>query len=161
MATRRRKRITPAQIISGGQTGADRGGLEAALELGIGHGGWCPKGRIAEDGVIPKRYKVHETESPRYDVRTKRNVREADGTVLFTVGRPTGGDALTLRDAKFVGKPALHLDLGKLTYGDAAKQLRAWSAKEKIVVLNVAGSRESVAPGLQLVVQGILIATYR
>jgi hypothetical protein len=151
----------PAQIISGGQTGADRGGLEAAMELGIGHGGWCPKGRIAEDGVIPKRYKVHPTESPRYDVRTKRNVREADATVLFTVGRPEGGDALTLRDAKYAEKPALHLDLSKVTYGAAAKELRKWAAKQKIVVLNVAGSRESVAPGLQHVVHGILMAAFR
>jgi hypothetical protein len=74
----------PQRIISGGQTGADRGGLDAAIELGLEQGGFCPKGRLAEDGTVPERYEVRETESPDYADRMRRNAAEADGTVVFT-----------------------------------------------------------------------------
>ena len=80
----------PLKIISGGQTGADRGGLDAAMDLGIEHGGWCPKGRRAEDGRIPDRYTLEETTSTDYTVRTEKNVEWADGTVVFTFGAPQG-----------------------------------------------------------------------
>lgn len=71
------------KIISGGQTGADRGGLDAAIHCGIPHGGWCPKGRIAEDGVIPADYYLNEMASPEYLPRTKANVVDSDATVIF------------------------------------------------------------------------------
>lgn len=60
------------RVISGGQTGADRGGLDAAIDLGLPHGGFCPKGRRAEDGVIPGRYQLEETESADYTERTRK-----------------------------------------------------------------------------------------
>jgi len=49
------------QVVSGGQTGADRAGLDAAMALGIPVGGWCPRGRRAEDGPIPAIYPLTET----------------------------------------------------------------------------------------------------
>lgn len=88
------------KIISGGQTGVDRAALDAALQLGIPCGGWCPKGRKAKDGPIPDRYPLKETESGSYPVRTEMNVRDSDGTLILTWGRPTGGTALTVRLAR-------------------------------------------------------------
>ena len=79
------------KIISGGQTGADRAGLDVALDAGFPCGGWCPKGRKAEDGRIPDKYPLTETGSADYLKRTEKNVVDADGTVIFTFGMPTGG----------------------------------------------------------------------
>ncbi|MCH8274020.1 MAG: putative molybdenum carrier protein [Armatimonadetes bacterium] len=149
--------VTVARIISGGQTGADRGGLDAAIELGVPHGGWCPKGRLAEDGVIPVRYQLQETESEISDVRTERNVVDADGTVLFTKGPPTGGSAYTVEVAQARGKPLLRIDLEKTGIDEAAAMLRSWLAGQDVHVLNVAGSRESKCPGLHALVRDILV----
>ncbi len=147
------------RIISGGQTGADRGGLDAALALGIPHGGWCPKGRRAEDGTIPRTYELRPTASVAYDVRTRRNVRAADGTVLFTRGAPTGGSRLTAEFARDHGKPLLQFDLRTVEAqpAEACDRLRSWLAAHRIRTLNVAGSRESMAPGIQATVARFLI----
>jgi hypothetical protein len=136
------------RVVSGGQTGADRGGLDAAIGLGIEHGGWCPLGRRAEDGAIPERYRLRETASDDYAERTGRNVVDSDGTVVFTVGEATGGSELTLRLAREHGRPRLHVDLGKTADERAAQDLREWLASVPVAVLNVAGSRESGAPGI-------------
>ena len=77
------------KIISGGQTGADRAGLDAAMELNIPIGGWCPKGRKAEDGPIDKKYPLQETKLGDYKVKTGLNVKDSDGTIIFTLGKPT------------------------------------------------------------------------
>jgi hypothetical protein len=144
------------RIVSGGQTGADRGGLDAAIEMGIPHGGWCPKGRKAEDGMIPLHYDLVETDSGVSEVRTERNVIDSDGTVLFTFGEPTGGSALTADFAHQYGRPLLHLDLSAMASGEAATRLRAWLHFADIEVLNVAGSRESKTPGLEDTVKVII-----
>jgi hypothetical protein len=148
------------KIISGGQTGADRGGLDAAIELGIPHGGWCPRGRRAEDGAIPARYLLRETNRPGYPERTERNVLAADGTVVFTFGKPEGGSALTWKLARRHGKPRLHLDLRRRTPQEAARRLRAWIEKERLSVLNVAGSRESGARGMRELVWKIVTEAF-
>src|SRR6266571_9073801 len=80
-----------SKIVSGGQTGVDRAALDVALELGIPCGGWCPRGRRAEDGIIPERYPLIETPTTAYPQRTERNVRDSDGTLVLTVGRADGG----------------------------------------------------------------------
>src|SRR5687768_672118 len=87
------------KLISGGQTGADRAALDVALELGIDHGGWVPKGRSAEDGPLPGRYRVRETPSEDRAERTKRNVADSDATLLISHGPLTGGSELTRRSA--------------------------------------------------------------
>lgn len=145
------------KIVSGGQTGSDRGGLNAAIALDLKHGGYCPKGRRAEDGVIPPQYKLKETVSSEYPVRTAMNVIQSDGTVVFTYGTPKRGSALTLGLCKKNKKPVLHIDLLAFTDREDADLLRNWIKKENIRALNVAGSRESTCPGIQTVVERIII----
>jgi len=133
------------KIISGGQTGVDRGALDAAIGLGIPHGGWCPRGRLAEDGRIPARYELSETDSPEYWVRTEQNVSDSDATLIFCRGRPTGGTELTLRLAEQHGRPCLVLDLDQ---SPQPEDVRRWLADHRVEVLNVAGPRESQSPGI-------------
>ena len=73
------------KIISGGQTGVDRAALDFAIEHDIPYGGWCPKGRKAEDGPIGSRYLLKETPTSTYPQRTEWNVRDSDGTVIFSL----------------------------------------------------------------------------
>ncbi len=133
------------RIISGGQTGVDRAALDAALEAEFPSGGWCPKGRIAEDGPIPERYPLAESESPEYAERTERNVFDSDGTLVLTRGEPTGGTAYTIDCAEAHGRPYLLLD-----YDVAAEPTMVveWAETYEIEVLNVAGPRESTLPGV-------------
>ena len=131
------------KIISGGQTGADRAGLDAAIESNIPVGGWCPKGRKAEDGPIDEKYPLQETKSGDYRVRTEKNVKESDGTIIFTIGKPTGGTALTVKKAKSLAKPFMVIDLDDDHDFDAVK---VWLTGNKIEVLNIAGPRGSKFP---------------
>ena len=136
---------TIEKIVSGGQTGVDRAALDVALELGIPCGGWCPKGRKAEDGPIDIRYPLNETRSADYRIRTERNVRESDGTLIFTWGKPKGGTALTTRFAQKYRKPYLVVDLCEEGNPEVVKK---WGEVSKIRVLNIAGIRESERPGI-------------
>ncbi|MBC8515252.1 putative molybdenum carrier protein [bacterium] len=131
------------RIVSGGQTGVDRAALDVALESGISCGGWCPKGRKAEDGKIPDHYPLEETKSRRYTERTMLNVRESDGTLVITRGKPTGGTALTLGMARKEVKPIL-----VVRPEDDVKDSSDWILREGIQVLNIAGPRESGDPGI-------------
>lgn len=133
------------RIISGGQTGVDRAGLDAAMALGIPHGGWCPRGRRAEDGIIPSRYVLAEHSSADYAPRTVQNVLDADGTMVLCVGTPTGGTLLTCQVARQHRRPLLVVDLDQLPPPEA---VRSWLEEHKIRVLNVAGPRESQSPGI-------------
>jgi hypothetical protein len=133
------------RIVSGGQTGVDRAALDVASEVGMGRSGWCPRGRRAEDGVIPVAYPLRETPSAAYPERTAWNVRDSDGTLVITRGRPRGGTALTVSLARRAGKPALVVDLeGGTTVAETGR----WLSENRIGVLNVAGPRESEAPGI-------------
>jgi len=131
------------KIISGGQTGVDRAGLDAAMELNIPTGGWCPKGRKAEDGPIDKKYPLQETKSGDYKVRTNLNVKESDGTIIFTIGKPTGGTALTLNRSQALKKPNLVIDLDMPYNYDT---VQTWLIDNHIEVLNIAGPRGSQSP---------------
>lgn len=133
------------KIVSGGQTGVDRAALDVALELNIPCGGWCPAARRAEDGQVPAHYPLVETPSVDYRQRTDWNVRDSDGTLVLTRGRPTGGTRFTLRMAMRRRKPRLVVDLNK-EVGIAA--IKEWIAKNQISILNVAGPRESEMPGI-------------
>ena len=133
------------RVVSGGQTGVDRAALDVALELGLPAGGWCPKGRRAEDGCIPDRYPLHETPSGDYPQRTEWNVRDSDGTLILYRAPLKGGSALTRRLAARLGRPCLALDLTKGRGHDALLQ---FVVGNRIRVLNVAGPRESEAPGI-------------
>ena len=133
------------KIISGGQTGVDRAALDVALELGMPCGGWCPKGRRAEDGLIPAHYPLQETSSSDYRVRTEKNIEESDGTLILTSGPPVGGTALTLKLAKQHHKPYFVVDL---VHGGNGARVQEWGRARKIRILNVAGPREGEAPGI-------------
>lgn len=147
------------KLISGGQTGPDRAALDAAMELGLEHGGWCPLGRRAEDGRIAERYLLAQTESSSYSVRTERNVLDADATLILCRGgrKPVvdafgglhlrGGTALTRRLAERYGKPCLVVNIDQPA--SAARQVREWLVHYQPRVLNVAGPRESQSPGIQ------------
>jgi hypothetical protein len=135
----------PGKIISGGQTGVDRAALDVAIERGIPHGGWCPRGRLAEDGAIPARYQLTEHASPSYDDRTRQNVADADGTLILCLGEPRGGTKLTLDEARRRAKPCLVVSLEGVPDVAAA---RRWLAEHRIGTLNVAGPRESQSPGI-------------
>ena len=135
----------PLTVVSGGQTGVDRAALDVALELGLACGGWCPRGRRAEDGRIPGRYPLRETPSAGYPQRTEWNVRDSDGTLVVTLGRPSGGTALTVRLAERLARPLLIVDLdGDPDPASAA----AWILGRELRVVNVAGPRESDNRGL-------------
>src|SRR6187397_3130266 len=100
----------PEKIVSGGQTGADRAALDWAIVRGIPHGGWCPKGRRAEDGPIDGRYRLNETPSANYVQRTEGNARDSDATVVFSIGEIlTGASRKTVELARKQGRPVLHL----------------------------------------------------
>ena len=134
-----------SKIISGGQTGVDRATLDVALELGLPCGGWCPKGRKAEDGPIDPRYPLKETGSPNYPLRTEKNIRESDGTLVLTKGPVNGGTAFTVRLAIEYEKPHLIIDLDNKI---DPRIVREWGEKNQINTLNVAGPRESKLPGI-------------
>lgn len=141
------------RIISGGQTGVDRGALDAAMAAGVEHGGWCPLGRLAEDGPIPERYRLTETDSPEYSVRTERNVVESEATLILSRGPLSGGTQLTLRLAQRHGRPSLVVDLQR---HPSPESVRRWLIEHSVEVLNVAGPRESQNPGIQAAAQGFL-----
>lgn len=133
------------KIVSGGQTGVDRAALDVAGALGLDRGGWIPRGRRTEAGPLPPEYPLVETPSRAYRQRTAWNVRDADGTLVLTRGRPRGGTALTLEVARRLGRPFLVVDLA----GDPDPAvLAAFVGAHRIRVLNVAGPRESGAPGI-------------
>ncbi len=139
------QRRLPERIVSGGQSGVDRAALDVALELGVPCGGWCPKGRLAEDGRIPERYPLAETPSEEYPQRTEWNVRDSDATLILFRGALKGGSALTARLAQSYGRPCRTVDLD---LGPDAGAIREWVERQAVRTLNVAGPRASDSPKL-------------
>jgi hypothetical protein len=130
------------KIVSGGQTGADQAGLDWAIAHGVEHGGWCPKGRKTEVGVLAARYQLVETPSANYLERTEWNVRDSDATVIFTLSDTlTGGSKRTADFAEKLRKPWFHFKPRV-----HAKYLASFLARHKVMTLNIAGSRGSSAP---------------
>ncbi len=147
-------------IVSGGQTGADRAALDWATAHGVPHGGWCPHGRLAEDGMIDPRYQLTETPDEHYSQRTEWNVRDADGTVIFSVADElAGGSRSTAEFARQWSKPCLHLSRAA-TPDDAGARLRHFVREHGIRVLNVAGPRASNEPDVGDFVRETLSAAF-
>jgi hypothetical protein len=145
------------KLVSGGQTGADERGIDVALRHDFPHGGWCPKGRKSLEGPIPSRYLLVETPSASYLQRTEWNVRDNDGTVVFTLApEATGGSLKTIQFARKHGKPVLHLSKFGIGYSDPAHVLQKFVDEHRIETLNVAGSRESKEPGIHAWVMEVL-----
>jgi len=114
------------------------------MGLGIPVGGWCPRGRRTEDGRLTRRYPLVETPSPAYPQRTDWNVRDSDATLILSPGPLKGGTALTAQLARDRHKPLLVVDL------DTARpaEVETWLQRHRPCTLNVAGPRESQAPGI-------------
>lgn len=147
MLIKERPRPNITRIISGGQTGADRAALDWAIANGIEHGGFCPKGRIAEDGIIPAHYRLTETDVTEYWLRTQRNVAESDATVIVTLAPELrGGSRETADHAEKLGKK--HIHLSRANKFNAAVALRAFVRTFAVGVLNIGGSREGEEPGI-------------
>lgn len=141
------------KIISGGQTGADRGALDAAIVLGLERGGWAPRNWRAEDGAIPELYRVgmQQCASANYEIRTMMNVGDSDGTLVLSFGPLNGGSQRTMWTAADALKPAWHATIrrdGWLAEFDLT-QIRGWLEINRIRTLNVAGPRETKARGMQ------------
>jgi predicted Rossmann-fold nucleotide-binding protein len=141
------------RIVSGGQTGVDRAALDAAIRHGISHGGWCPKGRRAEDGTIPRHYLLRETASSNYPERTEKNVVDSDATLILNQGTLDGGSLFTWELARHYRKPRFLIDLDGVV--DSAL-IRTWIVESAVRVLNVAGPRESKRPGIYLLSAAVL-----
>ena len=133
------------KIISGGQTGVDRAALDVAIELGFEYGGFCPKGRLAEDGVILNKYNLTELSSSEYLMRTFENVQASDGTLIIHQGRVSGGTLKTKDYCQIINKPFVEVnlleDLKKIPLN-----FDTWIKENHIIIINIAGPRESAVP---------------
>ena len=131
------------KIISGAQTGVDRAALDAAMESCVDVGGWCPEGRLAEDGIIPEKYPVRELAGAGYSERTKINVLDSDGTVIIYFAYPSGGTEQTIAFCIGEKKPYVLIDAEELTVERASGKIQAFIDQYSILILNVAGPRAS------------------
>lgn len=131
------------EIISGGQTGVDRGALDAALELGATCGGWCPEGRAAEDGPIPDRYPLTELAGGGYPERTRKNVEDSDGTLILHFGPLSAGTLFTLQVCEELLRPVCLVDGNDTSPEEGAAKAREFVTGHDIRRLNVAGPRAS------------------
>lgn len=133
------------QIISGGQSGVDRAALDFALQNNISCGGWCPEGRMAEDGIIPSKYPLKETNSDEVSVRTYKNIEWADGTLIIHSTQIDQGTQTTIDDSIQLKKPYFIIDLNETINTIAFSN---WIDSNKIRILNIAGPRESNSKGI-------------
>jgi hypothetical protein len=147
------------KIISGGQTGADRAALDVAIDCGIPHGGWIPKGREAEDGVIPSKYQMQEMPAAGYSTCIEQNITDSDGTLIVSHGEITGDSSLTIKLAIKNKRPYLHINLRKISPFRASGRIINWLYSNAIEVLNVAGPRASKDPDIYQATMELLKAT--
>ena len=131
------------KIISEGQTGADRAALDVAIELGIPHGGWLPKGRKTEAGRLPAKYQLSEMPTDSYQQRTEQNIIDSDGTLIISRGELSGGSEYTRQMAEKHGKPWIHVDASRMSIDAAVQLVSAWINGSETKILNVAGPRAS------------------
>ncbi|MGE0653426.1 MAG: putative molybdenum carrier protein [Alphaproteobacteria bacterium] len=156
--------MTGLRVISGGQTGVDRAALDAARAAGLAIGGWCPRGRLAEDGTIPAIYPLRETPGREPAARTRANVAEADATLILVPGADSAtwgeGTRLTREFARDLGKP-FHVAVLRDDADVAARNgVRAWLRACRAATLNVAGPRESIAPGIYALAHPFLVRLF-
>lgn len=137
-----------ARIVSGGQTGADRGALDFAIKHGYPHGGWAPHGCVAEDGIIPIKYQLKEMAEGGYRQRTRRNVQDSDATLIVNLGELDGGTLATRVFAEKLGKPCLIVQVDSGVSGNIVEMVINWLNLHQVKTLNVAGPRESKRPGM-------------
>jgi hypothetical protein len=143
-------------IVSGGQTGADRAALDLAIELGIPHGGWVPKGRKTEEGPLPAKYRLEEMPTGSYPKRTEQNVMDSDGTLIISHGELKEGSEYTRKMAVKHGKPWIHIDADEQSIEAAVEMIRTWLSGNDVERLNVAGPPASKDPQIYEATKRIL-----
>ncbi|MCB1228676.1 MAG: putative molybdenum carrier protein [Verrucomicrobiae bacterium] len=149
------------KIVSGGQTGVDRAALDWAMIRGLDVGGWCPAGRLAEDGTIPTRYPLKETDESAYIVRTQGNVRDSDATLILSLSETLNGGSAATRDlAISLGHPWLHLSRANAALTESVGKLRDFLLGHDVEILNVAGPRASEEPEAGEFVTALLDQTF-
>jgi hypothetical protein len=146
------------RIVSGGQTGADQAALDVAIELGIPHGGWVPKGRKTERGPLPAKYRLKEMPTGSYPKRTEQNVIDSEGTLIISHGELSEGSDYTRKMAIKHGKPWIHIDANKHPVDAAVERIRTWISGNDIELLNVAGPPGSKDPQIYTATKRILKA---
>jgi len=149
------------KIVSGAQTGVDRAALDAAMEHGVEAGGWCPRGRIAEDGIIPDKYPVLELPGAGYIQRTRKNVKDSDGTAIIYFGKPSGGTEQTLVFCIRGKKPYVLIDAEVFKLEQAANKIKDFVERNAIFVLNVAGPRASKEPRAYGYTKEVLLCLFK
>jgi hypothetical protein len=135
--------------------------LDVAIELNYEYGGWCPRGRKAEDGIIdPIKYSnLEETSTDHYPQRTEFNVRDSDGTLVIIAGDESAmgaGSKLTINMAKKYKKPLFILNLNEKNENLNEIKVIEWISTNKIQILNIAGPREETTPGIYQLTQRFL-----
>ncbi|NTV91911.1 MAG: molybdenum cofactor carrier [Chlorobiaceae bacterium] len=141
------------KIVSGGQTGVDRAALDAAIEAGLAHGGWCPKGRKSEDGMVPAHYLLDETPGSGYTQRTAWNVRDSDGTLIIARGVLTEGSLYTFECALQAARPVMVV---RPEDREVSVAIHAWIVRYGLETLNVAGPRASSDPDIYAAARSIV-----
>ena len=131
------------------------------MAVGFSCGGWCPQGRLAEDGKIPDRYPLEETRSAHYLDRTHRNVEDSDGTLIIASGPLLGGTRATARFAEHIKKPCLVLDPDRHTAERMLETTVGWLSDHSIQTLNVAGPRASADANIQAVAEQLITQLIR
>lgn len=160
------------RIISGGQSGADQAGWRSAKAVGLACGGWMPRGYLTEDGPRPEfaeMYGVNQHVSDKYPPRTRKNIEWADATVIFdtTHGKRmedlSRGTQLALKITMELNRPSLVIgvDLAEPTTRKRTGCLAGWVLEHKVTTLNVAGNRESSAPGIGAWVEAHMLDLFR
>ncbi|VAW18959.1 FIG00495883: hypothetical protein [hydrothermal vent metagenome] len=149
------------KIISGGQTGVDRGALDAAFEAGFACGGWCPEGRMAEDGPIDNKYPLKAVPGGNYSGRTKMNVRDSDATLIIYHKELTGGTLLTRNYAQKINKPLFLYEIDSSSATASIDEVTDWVKHNNVIILNVAGPRQSEWQDGYSVAKNLILALIR
>ena len=150
--------------VSGGQTGVDRAALDAAIRLDIEYGGWCPKGRLDEKGIIPSEYSclteiegTFTSDQDNFNARTVKNIIDSDGTIIIVPSWPLpenikDGTILTIEEISRQDIPYYIINIENYDLNDCIN----WIRESGIEVLNVAGPRESNSLGIYSISESLL-----
>lgn len=144
------------KVISGGQTGADIGGLRAAKKCGIATGGWLPKGCVTLEGNKPNllnEFNMQEHSVFGYPARTEANVRDSDATIRLAENFKSAGEICTFKFIKWHKKPYLDVNIKKLI---SIEEVVKWLYDKNVKILNIAGNSESTCPGIESIVETYL-----
>ncbi len=148
------------KVISGGQTGADQGGLQAAQLRGLETGGHAPKGYWTLKGSnydLRDIFNLEEHQHPAYPPRTEANVKNSDATIRFAAKFNSAGERCTLRAIRSHKKPYLDIDIIDPI---SPEEVGEWLEKNEVEVLNVAGNAEQTHPGIQNFVMEFLLKVF-